>query len=296
MTDKIFLCFGEILWDCLPKGLFLGGAPLNVAFHINQFKGYTGLPISSVGLDFLGKEVIRRMNALSLPTNGVHIHPYKQTGAVLVDLNSSGSAGYQFVDDCAWDEIKTSKNLLPNSKDVAGLIIGTLAFRSQHNINYFKDLVNSYSKIPLYLDINFRQPFVNLELTMELCKKATLIKLNHEELAQIMGQSLTEDPDIVAKWAADLSEICGNQDIVVTAGHLGAGVYEQSISRWHFEKSKKIQVVDTVGAGDSFLATLLVFKDLGFSYEECLIKACRIGEYVATQDGATPSFPEKLST
>lgn len=296
MGGKTFLCFGEILWDCLPRGLFLGGAPLNVGFHINQFNGFTGFIVSSIGDDFLGKEVIRRMNSFTLPTKGIHTNKDKPTGAVLVELNSAGSAGYEFLADCAWDSIHTQKEHLPHPQHVSGIIFGTLAFRSDQNYHYFHKLIEYYEGAPLYFDINFREPFVNYQLTDELCKKADLIKLNHEELAMVLNRELSENPDLIGEWAAEFSKKCGDKDVVVTAGDLGAGVYEKKISKWHFEKSQSIKVVDTVGAGDSFLASFIVNKEIGASYEDCLKKACRMGEYVATKDGATPIHPEFVST
>lgn len=290
VQKQTFLSFGEILWDCLPKGLFLGGAPLNVAFHINQIPDFTGYPISAVGIDFLGDEVFRRMKALNLPTHGIS-RSDKQTGAVLVDLNSQGCASYRFLDDCAWDYIQVSPSSVPNTENIAGIICGTLAFRNARNREAFDKLKSQFPEAPIICDINLRKPFDDISLAHELSKESQIVKMNHEELCLLMGQEITNQPQVLGKLSTQFSYEHNNVDICVTAGSGGAGFFEGHDRTWYWESTNKVKVVDTVGSGDAFLASFLTSRQRSKSIHESLTGACRLGEFVATQYGATPIHP-----
>lgn len=289
--EKTVICFGEVLWDCLPKGLYLGGAPVNVAFHVQQNRNFTGFPISAVGNDFLGGEVIRRLQSFGIPTRGIHLSEDQLTGAVIVDIDSSGNAQYRFLDDVAWDAISYDEDCLPDSPGVEAIVFGTLAFRCAGNESMLAQLLARYPGARKVCDINLRKPFHDLENARRLCQKADLVKLNHDELAGMVGESSATNARGIEIQIQTLHQQMPEKDLCVTAGASGAGLFRVSEDKWFWEDAVPVTVRDTVGAGDCFLATLLVSLAEGFSSQDALRKACRMGEFVASQDGAMPLHP-----
>ena len=288
--EKTIVCFGEVLWDCLPKGLFLGGAPVNVAYHVQQFDGFQGFALTAVGDDFLGKEILRRMDALGLTTDGVTIDRERATGAVIVDLTSGGNAGYRFLEDVAWDNIGIPETRMPGAGQVAALVYGTLAFRNPQNRDTFDYILSRYRDTYKICDLNLRIPYGGVGIAMEMGKRADMVKLNHEELGMLLGEGVG-DVGGMEDQSRRLSGLFGDVKICVTAGANGAGYLDGLRGEWYWGSSRPIKVLDTVGAGDSFLATFIVHMERGAGIRESLQKACRMGEYVAGCDGATPRHP-----
>ncbi len=291
-TKNTVLCFGEVLWDCLPRGLFMGGAPINVAYHVQQFQDFSGFPVTAVGGDFLGREILRRLKFLGLETAGIHVDSQRPTGAVIVELSQQGNASYQFLENSAWDNIEVTPDNLPAPESVAAIVYGTLAFREERNRGHFDRLIKRYPDSIKVLDVNFRPPYDDLHRTRDLAQHAGLIKLNHDELARLTES--TESNSDMQQQARKLSAEYGGKSICVTAGSSGAGFLDAGRDEWHLEQGREVQVVDTVGAGDSFLAAFLVNRLKGNGASEALRMACRLGEYVAGCDGATPEHPDKL--
>nr|MBI1231020.1 hypothetical protein [Cytophagales bacterium] len=292
LMEKTVICFGEVLWDCLPKGLFLGGAPVNVAFHVQQNQNFTGFPVSAVGNDFLGGEIIRRLQSFGIPTHGIYLNEDRLTGAVIAEIDSHGNAEYRFLDDVAWDKIIYDEECLPDSQGVEAIVYGTLAFRCYENESILANLLARYPGARKVCDINLRKPFDNLDKARKLCQKADLVKLNHDELARLLDKSSATNSRDVEVQILALHEQMPEKDLCVTAGASGAGIFRVSENKWFWEDAVPVSVRDTVGAGDCFLATLIVALADGLSSGDALRKACRMGEFVASQDGAMPLHPE----
>lgn len=265
---------------------------MNVAYHVQQFDGFRGFALTAVGDDFLGQEILRRMDALGLTTEGVAIHKERATGAVIVDLSSKGNAGYRFLEDVAWDSIRIPEGKMPVAEEVAALVYGTLAFRNPENRHTFDILLSKYKDVNKVCDLNLRAPYGGVGIAMEMGKRADMVKLNHEELATLLGESVAEeDVGTMEDQSRRLSRLFGDVKICLTAGAEGAGYLDGLKGEWHWESSRPVKVLDTVGAGDSFLATFIVNMERGAGIRESLQKACRMGEYVAGCDGATPRHP-----
>jgi fructokinase len=280
------LCFGEILWDSVPEGLFPGGAPMNVAYHLRQL-GLDAVPVTAVGADYLGEELLRRLKRWRLSTAFVKRVPGKQTGIVQVDLGERGSPRYHIVEDAAWDWIQLPEELRSIAEKGSALVFGTLAQRSPNNRKQFSALLTWAPRAQKIFDVNLRRPHDSPELVWELGKISDLIKLNHEELAILLGRSLNEKE--LEPGARDFSRKSGCGKICVTAGPLGAGLLLED--RWYWMGGRPIQVRDAIGAGDSFLAALVhgLLLEPG-QPEPILYRACRLAEFVASQSGATPAY------
>ena len=174
------LCFGEILWDCLPRGLFPGGAPVNVAYHL-QHHGLKAYPVTAVGDDFLGHELLRRLDQWGIDSRFVNILPNKTTGVVQAHQDD-GSAKYTIVEDVAWDWIEPSDEVLELAEQGAVLVFGTLAQRAEHNRNGVAKVLDHLKGGLRVYDVNLRPPYDDPDLIFRLCRRADLIKLNDEEL------------------------------------------------------------------------------------------------------------------
>lgn len=282
------LCFGEMLWDFLPHGLFPGGAPFNVAYHLHR-QGADVKVVSALGRDLLGDELLRRLTGWGLGHAGIARHADLPTGYVRATVSASGDASYEIVTNVAWDRIETSDTLLATARRAQALIYGSLAQRSSANRAALDHLLAALSASAWRIfDINLRPPHDDAALVRELARHATLLKLNSAEAARLAaGQP--ESPGREEHDARTLAAQTGCGFICITAGARGAGLLRND--RWHWEPGRAVKVADTVGAGDAFLATLTSQLLAGqHSDAACLARACRIGEWVATQPGATPDY------
>lgn len=288
-TPPRILCFGEILWDFLPAGLFAGGAPFNVAYHLRQHGADVRL-VSAVGRDLLGDELLRRVGHWNMDTNLVARHAGLSTGYVRATLGDSGDARYEIAPDVAWDRIPVNEDALRAAQDARALVFGSLAQRSPVNRTALDRLLDTLpGEAWRVFDVNLRAPHDDLELVHNLAARATLLKLNDEEAARLCGKS-TDTSGREETHARDLVSTTGCALICVTAGALGAGLLRDG--KWLWEPGRPVDVVDTVGAGDAFLASLVTHLLAGrLTDAECLARACRTGEWVATQRGATPAYP-----
>ncbi|HYP17640.1 MAG TPA: PfkB family carbohydrate kinase [Opitutus sp.] len=281
-------CFGEILWDCLPRGLFLGGAPLNVAYHLGQ-QQLRVLPVTAVGRDFLGDEALRRVAAWNVDGRFVARVPGRPTGHVRASLDRAGVADYEIARDVAWDRIPIGPALLRIDPAPAAVVFGTLALRSPANRRTLASLLTAWPNALPVVDLNFRPPFDSATAVNFALRHARLVKLNEHELAQLAGSWRRKEPASLERGARRLSahhRICR---ICVTAGDRGAGLLWDG--EWFWEDARPVQVRDTVGAGDAFLAGLLgALLARSASPHDALAQACRLGEFVASQDGATPAY------
>jgi fructokinase len=294
-----FYTFGEILWDCLPSGRHAGGAPFNVAAHIAQLGASVSL-LSAVGRDPLGDEILEvaRNKAVNVEFVG-RARIGLPTGTVVATVDAMGNATYEVVQPVAWDEIIVSAEALAAAAKAGAFIFGSLASRSPYNLEQLDHLLEI--KGPLkFFDVNLRPPFADPKRIVELAGRADVIKLNHDEVGQIAswlrtGEATPNPPgnaDAVAEACRTLSEATDTPRICVTMGAGGAALWDRG--KLATASAPKVVVKDTVGAGDAFMAGLMVGLTRQVDTQIVLETACRLGAIVASYDGATPRLPEEL--
>jgi fructokinase len=294
-----FYAFGEILWDCLPSGRHAGGAPFNVASHLAQL-GVSVSLLSAVGQDSLGDEILEVAQHKGVNVQFVgRARIGLPTGAVVATVDAMGNATYELVQPVAWDEIIVSAKAVEAVTKADALIFGSLASRSPYNLEQLDRLLAL--KGPLkFFDVNLRPPFADPKRILELAARADVIKLNHDEVGQIAswlrtGEATPNPPgnaDAVAEACAALSEATKTPRICVTMGAAGAALWDRSTLVC--VPAPKVVVKDTVGAGDAFMAGVMVGLTRGADTRTVLETACRLGAIVASHDGATPLLPQEM--
>lgn len=282
MTHKLsVVCFGEILWDVFPESKTIGGAPLNVALRLRSLGVETAM-ISCVGRDDLGEAAIRYIQKHNVNTDFIASHRELITGEVLVTLDESGSARYTILEPVAWDAIPPAPEIVEVVKKTPYFIFGSLAVRNAFNRNTLQILLSeSNTKI---FDVNLRAPHYDLSMIYELMQLANVIKLNDEELVEICDGLGCQEEEIEAQlhW---LERVTQTSTICVTKGPNGASLlYNKKI---YHNPGIVVEVADTVGAGDSFLAVLIDSLFLKKNNAEtALQRACAMGAMVASKSGA----------
>ncbi|HUQ45301.1 MAG TPA: carbohydrate kinase [Gemmatimonadaceae bacterium] len=286
MPESEVLCVGEVLWDALPEGLFLGGAPFNVACHLRA----TGTPVSMVsriGGDRLGDEVLRRAVRYGVGVDLMQVDPALPTGFVRVVVNEAGEPSYEILEPSAWDAIAPTPALLARAATARAIVFGTLAQRHATSRRTIERLWET--KALMVLDLNLRPPYDEREIVARSLQRADVVKLSENELATIadwfgLAGSIREMVAGLVK-RFDCPVVC------VTCGSAGAALWRDG--RWTEQPGYPVEVRDTVGAGDAFLAVLLtglLTGGGGAGDDETLLQhANLIGAYVATQFGALPS-------
>lgn len=280
------VCFGEVLWDCLPTGLFLGGAPLNVAYHVARH-GLRAIPLSAVGRDFLGDEALRRMKLWGLETRYVARRGGYKTGVVQASVDRAGVPSFEIRRSAAWDHIPAARTLL-RGRSPEAIVYGTLALREATNQRTLTRLIEAWPKALRVADLNFRTPYDTKEVITFALRSAQMVKVNDVELARLTGaQTLaTGGLERAARTLARRERIAR---ICVTAGSRGAGLLWDG--DWFWRKAQAVRVRDTIGAGDAFLGGLLAaLFGKGAQPEQALRHACQVAGFVAGSDGATPPY------
>jgi fructokinase len=282
MTHKI-ICFGETLWDMLPSGHQPGGAPMNVAIHL-KYHQYEPVLISRVGTDDLGEALLDFLQANDLSTRFIQIGKTHLTGLVKVNLDDKNEVTYKIVEPVAWDYIQFEEPAarLVSESDV--FIFGSLASRSAATeATLLQYLHLAKQKV---FDVNLRPPHFNPERIQHLLAFADIVKMNHQEL-NLIGAWLDLAGDEQHQMAY-IRHRFGVQMVILTRGENGAAVLSDEGYLEH--PGFQVEVEDTIGSGDSFLATFLSNYLEQAPVALCLERACLIGAYVATQKGATPAY------
>ena len=279
------ICFGEALWDCLPEGRHVGGAPLNVAYHLSRL-GCSAWPVSSVGDDSTGRELLEQLQDRGLPTELIGTRTDKRTGLVNVSLDH-GIPTFDVVEDVAWDYIDLPDGFPGSSQPIDAVVYGSLAQRAAHNRETLRRLFDATPEALRVFDVNLRPPFDAPARIWALAHEASLIKLNDEEAAILLGPG-SPSGNFEASARA-LRKQTGCDRICITAGSAGAGLLY--LDAWHWVDAVPVRVRDTVGAGDAFLAALtqglLVSPERP---EAALHRAVILASFVAGSDGATPHY------
>ncbi|UAB86531.1 carbohydrate kinase [Zunongwangia sp. SCSIO 43204] len=280
-TNKIAVCFGEVLWDVFKDSKKIGGAPMNAAVRMGA-EGIDTYMISAVGEDEPGKEILKSLKKLKIRIDSIATNSYP-TGEVLVNLDGRGSATYDILYPRAWDKIRITEKeyQLVRSADI--FLYGSLACRDELTRNSLASLL----KVAQYkvLDINLRVPYYNFDIIKFLLKESDFIKFNDDELfeiSEIMGSpffSLEQNIKFI-------QSISGAKSICVTKGRHGAVLLHES--KYYYNSGFRTEVKDTVGAGDSFLATLIVQLLEKNKPQDAIDRACAVGALVAAKDGGNP--------
>ncbi len=282
---KNVISFGEVLWDVMPLGLFLGGAPHNVATHMSQL-GLNSYLVSAVGHDQLGIEALERMATRGVHTRFITHTREMLTGTAKVRFNYKGEPRYNIRENVAWDDIHVGINLYNFLQEVDAFVYGSLSARNQKNRNrLFKIL-----QIPGFLkvfDVNLRQPYDNIDLVIQLANKSDVVKLNQNELVQITGCIVNGSG--LEKAIIELSNLTQVKKICVTRGEKGAVYFDGS--KFVYGESKPVEVKNVVGAGDAFTAMFVKSLIYGDTINNTFInRCCRLGAFVATQECASPNY------
>jgi fructokinase len=297
--DTEFFAFGEILWDCLPSGKHAGGAPFNVTAHLAQL-GVSVSLISAIGRDSLGDEILQVARDKNVNVDFIgRVRIGLPTGTVIVTVDEKGNATYELVQPAAWDEIKVSEAALAAVAKARAFTFGSLAGRSPYNLEQLDRLLAV--KGPLkFFDVNLRPPFANPELIVDLARRADIIKLNDGEVGRLAawlqsGEMRHETPrgdEQIARACAVAAEATGSSRICVTLAEEGAALWDHGTLTT--APAPHVDVKDTVGAGDAFLAGLMVGLTRGNDSQKVLENACKLGAYVASHHGATPLLPKEI--
>ena len=297
---KYVIGIGEALFDCLPEGRKLGGAPANFAYHVSQF-GLNGCAVSAIGDDELGREIIDKFNAVQLK----HILPVVEqpTGTVKVTLDNKGVPQYEICLGVAWDNIPLTNEMLEIAHQAQAVCFGSLAQRSERSRETIQAFLDAMPADALRVfDINLRQSWYTAEVIAESLSRANILKINDEELDVVATMLLGEPtlPDkLIAEDAERTRRVCRelivryNLDmLILTCGAIGSYVFTES--QESYVATPKVQVADTVGAGDSFTATFVAQLLLGKSIREAHQKAVQVSAFVCTQNGAMPVLSKNL--
>jgi fructokinase len=283
MTKKI-ICFGEVLFDVFPTHRKIGGAPLNVALRMASL-GINAQIISRVGNDEIGKELLHFIEENGVATDTVQVDENLSTGEVIVQLNDKGSASYTINYPVAWDKIEVTsmaKNAITNAD---AMVFGSLVCRDLVSHQTLLSLMN-LAKYKIF-DVNLRAPFYTKELLIELMNKADFIKFNDDELYEI-SEYMNSPYNSLEQNIHFIAEQTNTKHICVTKGSHGAVLYYNDTM--YYNSGYKIEVADTVGAGDSFLAGLLTQLLTGNDAQFAINYACALGALVAQKEGANPKI------
>ena len=302
---KYVIGIGEALFDCLPEGRKLGGAPANFAYHVSQF-GLNGCAISAIGADELGDEIVDKFTAIrdSLSTFNFQLSTVDQpTGTVKVTLDDKGVPQYEICLGVAWDNIPLTNSMLEVAHQAQAACFGSLAQRSQTSRETIQAILDAMPEDALKVfDINLRQSWYTAEVIAESLQRANVLKINDEELdvvatmllgePTVPGKLIAEDADKTRRICRELIARYELDMLILTCGAIGSYVF--TASKESYVATPKVQVADTVGAGDSFTATFVAQLLLGKTIREAHEKAVAVSAYVCTQRGAMPILPEEL--
>ncbi|MDD6687247.1 carbohydrate kinase family protein [Sodaliphilus pleomorphus] len=288
--DNIIVGLGEALWDCLPEGRKLGGAPANFAFHAAQF-GFNACAVSAVGNDALGDETLKAFDAKGL--NYIMPRVDYPTGIVSVELDAEGVPSYDIKQQVAWDNIPFTPEIEEAARHCQAVCFGSLAQRSpvsHHTIARFLDATPS-TCLKIF-DINLRQRFYSKEVIKEGLKRCDILKINDEELVTIGRMFGYPGLDMENKCWLILGKY-NLKMLVLTCGTNGSYVF--TAGQLSIQETPKVAVADTVGAGDSFTGAFAAATLSGMPVNQAHELAVKVSAYVCTQNGAMPALPRELT-
>lgn len=301
--ENYIVGLGEILFDCLPDGKKLGGAPANFAYHVSQL-GLNGIAVSAIGNDEDGKQVLKELGSRSMKT---HLETVEQpTGTVQVTLSGNGIPQYDICLGVAYDNIPWTPAVENIAKNARAVCFGSLAQRtavSRETIYKFLDTMPQLGTFKVF-DINLRQNWYSKEVIEESLNRCNVLKINDEEIIKVaklldLGEIKDVNPNeellqpvSFEDQIRDLIRIYDLQMVVLTCGAFGS--YVVTSDDLSFQPTPKVQVADTVGAGDSFTGSFCAAILAGKTIREAHKIGVDVSAFVCTQQGAMPEYPQEL--
>lgn len=295
--EKYIVGMGEALWDCLPEGRKIGGAPANFAYHAAQF-GFNSLAVSAVGKDELGDEIVETFNQNKLKHHLERVdYP---TGTVQVTLDEKGIPCYEIMENVAWDNIPYSPELEEIARNCVAVCFGSLAQRnsvSKDTVNRFLDAMPATEDVLKVFDINLRQHFYCKETVVNSLNKCNVLKINDEELVVVSEMFAYE----MFAYEKNLSQedACRRildeyklRMLILTCGTEGSYVF--TADETSFLPTPEVEVADTVGAGDSFTGSFIASVLKGRTIAEAHKTAVEVAAYVCTRNGAMSLIPAAI--
>lgn len=287
----IVVGMGEALWDVLPEGKKIGGAPANFAYHAAQF-GLRSCVVSAVGNDDLGREILDTLTEKGL-NYLIEMVDYP-TGTVQVELDGAGIPKYDIKEDTAWDNIPYTPELRELAGKARAVCFGSLAQRSEtsrNTINRFLDDMPEEEGRLVVFDVNLRQNFYTKEILSRSMRRCDVLKINDEEITEVSRLFGIPGSDF-EEISRRLLERFNLKMLILTCGVKGSYVFTPDGAS--FQPTPKVKVADTVGAGDSFTASFISAILKGKSVAEAHALAVETSAFVCTQKGAMPVLPERI--
>lgn len=289
--NNIIVGMGEALWDVLPEGKKIGGAPANFAFHVSQL-GLDSRVVSAVGEDRLGDEIIENFDNKQLKYHIDRV-PYP-TGTVQVELDDRGVPCYEIKEGVAWDNIPFTPELEELARNTRSVCFGSLAQRSvvsRNTINRFLDAMPDGEGQCKIFDINLRQGFYSKEVLCDSMRRCNILKLNDEELVLLSRMFGYPGIDLEDKCWILLGKY-NLKMLILTCGINGSYIFTPGAVS--FVETPVVKVADTIGAGDSFTAAFCTSVLMGKSINEAHRLAVDVSAYICTQNGAMAELPREL--
>lgn len=290
MSNKVIVGMGKALWDILPEGKKIGGAPANFAYHVSQF-GLESCVVSAVGNDDLGREILDSFKEKKLQCL-IEKVPYP-TGTVQVEVDGAGVPQYRIKENVAWDNIPFTGKLEALACRTCAVCFGSLAQRSavsRETIRRFIDAMPKSKDTLIVFDANLRQEFFSKDILDQSMKRCNILKINDEELV-IISRLLNISETGFQDRCETLLRRYGLKLLILTCGAKGSFVFTPAGTM--FFDTPKVEVADTVGAGDSFTATFIAGLLKGVPVAEAHQRAVEVSAFVCTKQGAMPALPEK---
>ena len=291
INKDVIVGMGEALWDVLPDGKKIGGAPANFAYHVSQF-GLDSCAVSAIGDDALGEELLENFDRKGV-NHLIEKVPYP-TGTVQVEIDQAGIPQYEIKENVAWDNIPYTARLDSLASRTRAVCFGSLAQRnivSRNTINRFIDAMPEKGALKVF-DVNLRQGFYNKEILCNSMQKCNILKINDEELVVVSRMFGYPGIDLQDKCWILLGKY-NLQMLILTCGINGSYVFTPG--NVSFQPTPKVDVADTVGAGDSFTATFIACTLKGMPVAEAHRRAVEVSAYVCTHAGAMPTLPAELT-
>lgn len=283
-NNRYVVCFGEVLWDIFPQGTRAGGAPFNVAYNVYK-TGVDVKVLSRIGNDELGKKLINQIKNWGITTDYIQVDDQKPTSTVIATIDEDNEASYEIINDVAWDYIEFLPELVELVSNADAFIFGSLSARNEKTRETLFKLLD-HAKLKIF-DVNFRPPFVDVELITKLLHRADIVKMNKAEMRQIIGFM---DRDYVNEdeSAAFIQDYFKINEIVLTKGSKGASYFVENKS--YNCPAVPITIADTVGSGDSFLAGFISKRIQGESPDVIMKEAIALGAFITSKPGACPDY------
>ena len=293
--QHLILGIGELLWDVLPQGPRLGGAPANFAVMAARLGNHAAI-LSRIGRDDLGRKAVDQLDPLPADTSFLQIDPAHETGKVTVEFEA-GVHSFTIHEPSAWDFMELSDEWVRLAERAHAICFGSLAQRAHESRQTIQTLAAQTSAACVRVfDVNLRAPFYSGEVIQESLELATVMKMNDDEVPLvlgILGLPVDEGKDHLRRGAERLlEEFPTLQLVAVTRG--GNGSVLVTRDEWHEHPGIPVKVADTIGAGDAFTAAMVTYLLRGADLATLNEAGNRWGGWVASQSGAMPPLPDEV--